>query len=90
MVLSSAVSSGVISAIQAWPEYFDGPPDDGGAFPSKDADMAGFTLERATPESFAADMAALVRASEQITIREEEPPPFPQFPPGDLPDPLWP
>lgn len=90
MVLSSAVSSGVISAVQAWPEYFEGSPGDGGAFPSKDADMSAFELERATPESFAADMQALVRASEQVTLREEEPLPFPQFPPGDLPDPLWP
>jgi hypothetical protein len=85
MVLASAVSSGVITAMQAWPEYFD-LPDDGG-FPSVGADMTGFELEPATPESFAADMEALVRASQQISIREDDPPPFPQFP--DLPDPEW-
>lgn len=90
MVLASAVSSRVISAVQAWPEYFDEPGADTGAFPSRDADMSGFELERATPESFAADMAALVRASEQVTIREDEPPLFPQFPAGDLPDIEWP
>jgi hypothetical protein len=88
MVLASAVASGVITAVQAWPEYFDLPEGDTGAFPSKDADMSGFELERATPESVLADMAALVQASQQITIREEDPPPFPVFPAE--PDPEWP
>lgn len=88
MVLASAVSSGVITAVQAWPEYFD-VPGDSGDFPARDADMSEFELERATPESFAADMDALVRASQRITIREDEPPPFPVL--GNiLPDPEWP
>jgi hypothetical protein len=49
--------------------------------------MSGFELEAATPESFAADMSALVRASQHVTIREDEPPPFPVL---GLPDPEWP
>lgn len=88
MVLASAVSSGVVTAMQAWPEYFDIPAQDGSAFPSTDADMSGFELEEATPESFEADMEAMVRANEQITIREEDPPPYP-FLPGGLPDAEW-
>lgn len=36
--------------------------------------MSAFTLEKATPESFAADMAALVAASSQVVIREPSPP----------------
>jgi hypothetical protein len=88
MVLSSAVASGVITAVQAWPEYFN-MPGSSGAFPSRDADMSEFELERATPESFEADMDALVRASQRITIREDELPPFPVL--GSvLPDPEWP
>jgi hypothetical protein len=86
MVLSSAVASGIITAVQAWPEYFEA-PGASGAFPSRDADMSGFELEAATPESFAADMSALVRASQHVTIREDEPPPFPVL---GLPDPEWP
>lgn len=73
------MSSRVINAVQAWPEFF-GVPDagDNGAFPSKDADMTGFQLENATPESFAADMEALVAANERVVIREEVPPPLPR------------
>lgn len=85
MVLSSAVASGVITAVQAWPEYFE-VPDAGGAFPSRDADMSGFELERATPESVAADIEAMVRASQHVTLREDEPPPFPAI---ALPDIEW-
>ena len=77
MVLASAVSSGVVTAMDAWPEFFTGPEDDGG-FPSS-AD-SGFELEHATPESFAADMAALVAASQKVVIREgAEEPPFPRL-----------
>lgn len=83
MILSAAVSSGVITAMQAWPEYFDGLADEGDpAFPSTDADMSAFQLEEATPESFAADMQALLTASQQITIREDAPPEFPVFDAG--------
>jgi hypothetical protein len=87
MILASAVSSGVVTADLAWPEFFDGPDKgDPGAFPATDADMSAFELEEATPESFAADIEAMVRASQQITLREEDPPPFPQ--PG-LPHTEW-
>jgi hypothetical protein len=69
----------VLSAVQAWPEFF-GVPDagDGGAFPTKDADLTGFKLEEATPESFAADIAALAAANSRVVIREEAPPPLPR------------
>jgi hypothetical protein len=87
MVLSAAVASGVVTAVDAWPEFFDGPDQgDPGAFPSTDADMSAFQIEEATPESFAADIEAMVRASQQVTVREEEPPQFPQF---GLPDAEW-
>jgi hypothetical protein len=87
MVLSAAVSSGVITAMQAWPEYFgDGEGDQ--EFPSTGSDTSAFQLEEATPESFAADIEAMVAASQQVTIREEDPPPFPLLPPG-LPDTEW-
>lgn len=90
MIFSSAVASGIITAVQAWPDFFGSPGEgDQGAFPSTDADMSGFELERATPESFAADMDALVRASQQVTLREDDPPPFPQLDAG-FPDPAWP
>jgi hypothetical protein len=92
-VLSSAVASGIMNAVQAWPELFGG-EDAGGAFPSKDADMTGFVLEEATPESFAADIAALAAANKRVVIREEQPPPFPRVPvpePGHqyVPDTEW-
>jgi hypothetical protein len=88
MVLSSAVSSGVISAVEAWPEYFSAPGDDPGVFPSTGSDMSAFQLERATPESFAADMEAIVAASRQVTVREE---PAPEFRPSAavMPHPEW-
>jgi hypothetical protein len=35
--------------------------------------MSGFRLEEATPQSFAADMAALVEASQRVVLREEPP-----------------
>jgi hypothetical protein len=88
MVLSSAVSSGVISAVMAWPEFFatgaDGTP---GAFPSTGADMTEFELEEATPESFAADMDALLAANRRITVRESDAPVF--QPAGHIPHPEW-
>lgn len=90
MVLSSGVASGAITAMQAWPDFFDVPDEgDPGAFPATDADMSGFELEQATPESFAADMAALVRASQQVTLREDEEPQFPRLPEPALPHHEW-
>lgn len=86
MVLSAAVSSGVITPVQAWPEFFPGDEGTPEAFPSTSADMDGFELETATPESFARDMELLVAANQKITVREEEPPPFPRLP---LPDTEW-
>jgi hypothetical protein len=87
MILSSAVASGVITAVQAWPEYFGEDQGDESAFPSTDADMSGFRIEEATPASFAADIEAMVRASQQVSLPEEEPPPRPRLP--DLPDTEW-
>lgn len=93
MVLSAAVASGVVSAVQAWPDFFGVDPSDPGLFPSKDADTSGFTLERATPESFASDMAALVASSSKVTLREPAPPPVPVFAPQSghsyVPDAEW-
>jgi len=90
MVLASAVSSGVITAMQAWPEYFEDFEDDGdGSFPATGSDMSAFQLEEATPESFAADLESIVRASRQITVREPPPPEFPGLASGQLPDTEW-
>lgn len=89
MMLSSAVASRVITAVQAFPDLFDAPDaGDPGAFPSRDADTSSFQLEPATPDSFQADIEAMVRASQQVSLREEELPPLPQFP-GMLPDIEW-
>jgi hypothetical protein len=78
-VLASLVSSGAASPVQAWPEFFSGPDQgDETAFPSTGSDMTGFRLEEATPESYAADMAALVEASKTVVIREEAPPIMPR------------
>jgi hypothetical protein len=89
MILASAVSAGVITAVRAWPEFFadDGDP---GSFPASGSDMSGFTLERATPESFAADMAALVQSSSRVTLREPAvAPPAPEEAHSYVPDPEW-
>jgi hypothetical protein len=86
MVLSAAVSSGVITAVQAWPDFFGVDPGDPDVFPGAGTDASGFTLERATPESFASDMAALVQSSRTVTVRE--PAGEPQDP-GYVPDPEW-
>lgn len=73
----------MITAVRAWPSFFE--PQD------EDGREAGFTLEKATPESFAADMAALVRNSSQVTLREPPGPAVAQAPPGHsyVPDPEW-
>jgi len=93
MILSSAVASGIITAVQAWPDFFGVNPGDPGVFPGRGADTSGFTLERATPESFAADMAALVRSSSTVTLREpppQQPVPLPQDPGHSyVPDTEW-
>jgi hypothetical protein len=73
------VSSRLINPVQAWPEFFTDPgKGDETAFPSSGADITGFRLEEATPESYAADMAALVEANKRVVIREEAPPPMPR------------
>lgn len=77
MVFSAAVASGVITAVQAWPDFFSSVPGAPGSFPSKDAGAPAFALEPATPESFAADMAALVASSSSVTLREPSVPPPP-------------
>lgn len=64
------MSSGLITAVQAWPAFFGFDPDDPSLFPSTRSDMSGFTLEQATPQSFADDMAALVRNNRRVVIRE--------------------
>jgi hypothetical protein len=77
------VSCGAVTAVQAWPSFF--------GVPGEEAPPAGLTLEKATPESFAADMAALVRNSSQVTLREPPAPAVAQAPPGHsyVPDPEW-
>lgn len=88
MVLSSAVSSGVVSAVTAWPEFFtEAAKGDPGAFPSKDADLSGFELEEATPASFLSDMDALLAANERVTVREADEPVF--QPAGYIPHTEW-
>lgn len=88
MVLSAAVASGVVTPMQAWPEYFEDGEGDDGAFPSTGADMSGFQLEEASAQSFEADMAAMATASSRVTLREEPDPELPSF--SGLPDPAWP
>lgn len=85
--MSSAVSAGIITPLQAWPDFFGEDEGTPGAFPSTDADMTGFVVEEATPASFEQDMDALIRASEQVTIREQPGPERPQF--SAYPDPEW-
>jgi hypothetical protein len=88
MVLEAAVSSGVVSAVVAWPEFFDDATKrDSGAFPSKDADMTEFELEEATPESFMADLDAILAANKRVTVREAEVPVF--QPSGYVPHTEW-
>jgi hypothetical protein len=93
MILSSAVSSGIITAVQAWPDFFGADPGDPDIFPGQGTDTSGFTLERATPESFAADMAALVQSSSTVTLREPSPQQASPVPPDPVhayvPDPEW-
>jgi hypothetical protein len=87
MVLSSAVSSGLMPAFVAWPEYFakgDGTP---GSFPSTGADMTEFELEEATPQSFMADMDAILAANQRVTVREAQEPVF--QPSGYVPHTEW-
>lgn len=82
MVLSAAVSSGVITAVQAWPEFFDGIGDGQGddwAFPGRDTDTEDFRLEDATPESVQADLDTLMAMNQRVSVREEEPPRVPDF-----------
>jgi hypothetical protein len=68
-VLSSAVGSGLATVFDVWPEVFGLEP------PGTDEPEAGpgFVLEKATPQSFAADMASLIAANQQVTIREPVP-----------------
>jgi hypothetical protein len=87
MALSAAVFSGAITAAAAWPDFFAGDGGDSGAFPSRDADMTEFELEEATPESFAADLDAILAANRRVTVREAEAPVF--RPPGYIPHPEW-
>lgn len=88
MVLEAAVSSGFVSAVVAWPEFFDDATKrDSGAFPSKDADMTEFELEEATPESFMADLDAILAANKRVTVREADKPVF--QPTGYVPHTEW-
>lgn len=68
--------------MQAWPDFFG--PDPGA--PAGKPGEGELALERATPESFAADMAALVQSSSRVTLREPVPP-EPQH--AYVPDPEW-
>lgn len=86
-MMKAAVASGAVNPAEAWPDYFT--RGDSGAdpeFPST-SNMEAFQLEEATPDSFARDIEALVHASEQVTVREDSPPPSSPF--GGLPDPEW-
>lgn len=86
-VKQALVARGMITPRQAWPEFFPADEGDAGAFPSADADTSGFVLEEATPESFAADMAALVELNRQVVIRE--PALLPGGEPAYMPDIEW-
>lgn len=70
MVKQAMVFSGMATPMQAWPDFFPEDEGDSTAFPSTGSDMSAFTLENATPQSFADDMAALVEASRQVVLRE--------------------
>ena len=73
---AAAVSGGAISPAVAWPEYFvQAPGEDKGAFPATGSDMSEFELEPATPESFAADIEAIMAANLLVTLREGAPVP---------------
>lgn len=83
------MSSGLITAVQAWPAFFGFDPNDPSLFPSTGSDMSGFTLEQATPQSFAEDMAALVRSSSRVVIREPGTAPVPPDAHQYVPDAEW-
>lgn len=75
--------------MQAWPAFFGFDPDDPSLFPSTGSDTSGFTLEHATPQSFADDMNALVRSSSRVVIREPEAAPVPAGGHQYVPDTEW-
>jgi hypothetical protein len=93
MILSSAVSSGIVAAVQAWPDFFGEDPGGQDASPGDAGGVGGLELGRATPESFAADMASLVNSSSLVTLREpapEQPVAVPQDPQhAYVPDTEW-
>jgi hypothetical protein len=84
---AALVTSGRIDIKTAWPEFFGTTPGAAGpgkddepgvsqevaetAFPSTDADMSDFEWERPTPESFRADMDALLERNQHISVPEE-------------------
>lgn len=76
------VASNSLEPAVAWPDYVVTP--EALAFPSKEAEMDGFHWEEATPESFQADLDAMLASSEHISTRE--PPDPPTAPPAPLPD----
>jgi hypothetical protein len=69
------VAIGRLDPAAAWPEFFASPDDS--AVPAADADMTGFEWEHPTPESFENDLAAVMAASEHVSMRESPDPPQP-------------
>lgn len=79
----------------AWPEFYGTAEGEETAFPGTGTDMSGFVLEEATPQSFLADLDAIVAANQRVTLREEAVP-LPEFAPRPdrpavpvLPHPEW-
>jgi hypothetical protein len=62
-----AVAAGKLNPLTTWPEYFADPAT---FVPSTDADLSGFAWEPPTPESYEKDLAAVMAASEQVSLRE--------------------
>jgi len=82
---AAAVAGGYLAPAKAWPEFFGTP--DTGAFPSSGADMTDFEWETPTPQSFEADLDAVLAASERVVLSEpshpDSPPPATPLPSPD-------
>lgn len=85
---AAAVSAGYLHPAEAFPEHFSDGDAGEAAFPAADADMTGFRLEDATPDSFERDLEMMAAAASRVSVREEPDPVMPDLSRG-LPDPEW-
>ena len=72
------MAAGAVRPEAAWPQWFTSPDDM--AFPQKGADMSEFSWEHPTPESYQADLDAMLAGGQSVSVREP-PAPDPAPPP---------